>query len=296
MKDTYKQSSHYLDTGLLVESCGDSLVEIEREPLLSTLADSGYILLRGFDSNMESFSGLVERVGARQSLDPAREFFSKVAQKVDAGVDAIGLHCENGNSPFWPDIAWFYCQQAATVGSQTTVCDGQIVWRLLSEDTKRLFSQEPITYSRRVSEEQWKNYVFHSFNQKIPRQNIKLKNLEDLISGSGAAQVKAIDDGAIFYSCTVGAVRTSGLSDVMAFANSILGPSYNYEIPKICMRSGTDIPSSVLEEVVAVTDRCTANLDWCDGDIVVIDNKRVMHGRRKIEDQNRKIFNALSYL
>ena len=296
MNKDYNQSRHFFDTGLIIEADGASLAELDRESLLSTLANSGYVLLRGFDSSMESFSRLVERVGTRQSLDPAREFFSKVAQKVDAGIDAIGLHCENGNSPFWPDVAWFYCQQAAVAGSQTTVCDGQIVWRMLSEDTKRLFTEEPITYSRRVSEEQWKNYVFHSFNQEIPYQDIQLSDLEHLMSGSDTAQVEAVEQGAIFYRCTVGAVRSSSLNDAMAFANSILGPSYNYESPKICFQSGADISSSVLDEVVDVTNRCTANIDWCDGDIVIIDNKRVMHGRRKIEDTNRKIFNALSYL
>jgi hypothetical protein len=133
-------------------------------------------------------------------------------------------------------------------------------------------------------------------NQKVSRQDIKLKDLEDLMSGSDSAQVSAIDDGAIFYSCTVGAARTSTLNENLAFANSILGPSYNYESPNICFESGAEIPGEVLNEIVEVTERCTANIDWCDGDIVVIDNKRVMHGRREIEDTDRKIFNALSYL
>lgn len=296
MNANCKQTKHFMDAGLVIEATGNSLTEIQRDSLLATLAETGYVLLRGFDTDMEAFSALVERVGSRQSLDPAREFFSKVAQKVDSGTDAIGLHCENGNSPFWPDIAWFYCQQAASKGSQTTVCDGQIVWRMLSEEARALFSKEPIMYSRRVSEEQWKNYVFHCANQSKAREDITLKDLEDLMSGSGSARVEAIDNGAIFYSCTVGAARASTLNKDTAFANSILGPSYNYESPIICFESGAEIPEAILAEIREVTERCTANIDWQDGDIVVIDNKRVMHGRRCIEDANRKIYNALSYL
>lgn len=296
MSNTLKQTSHYLSTGLVVRSAAGSLEDLSRDYVLASLAESGYLLLRGFDVNMAGFTTLVERVGTRQSLDPAREFFSKVAQKVDAGTDAIGLHCENGNSPFWPDIAWFYCEQAAVRGSQTTVCDGQIVWRLLREETRQLFSDLDITYSRKVSESQWKNYVFHSLNQRLPLAEITVAHLQDLMSGSGSAEVEALPDNAIFYRCTVGAARVSTLNSALAFANSILGPSYNYEQPDIRFANGDAIPEAVMAEVQDVTARCTADIQWRSGDIAIIDNKRVMHGRRKIEDSNRKIFNALSYL
>lgn len=45
-----------------------------------------------------------------------------------------------------------------------------------------------------------------------------------------------------------------------------------------------------------MTALVTENLDWQHGDAAVIDNTRVMHGRRAITDPDRTIYNALSYI
>jgi len=103
---------------------GSPLGELEREFLLSCVSEHGYVILRGFKADIGEFSRLVRSVSKRISLDPARSFNGSIAQKVDAGYDAVGLHCENGNSPFWPNLCWFYCEQSPSRGSQTTVCDG----------------------------------------------------------------------------------------------------------------------------------------------------------------------------
>ncbi|WP_164705342.1 TauD/TfdA family dioxygenase, partial [Pseudomonas viridiflava] len=39
----------------------------------------------------------------------------------------------------------------------------------------------------------------------------------------------------------------------------------------------------------------TYPVGWRDNDMVMIDNRRVMHGRQAIVDDRRRIFNALSY-
>ncbi|CAM3660609.1 hypothetical protein GCM10009799_47040 [Nocardiopsis rhodophaea] len=36
-------------------------------------------------------------------------------------------------------------------------------------------------------------------------------------------------------------------------------------------------------------------MQWEDGDIVLVDNSRVMHGRRAITDPDRTILNSQSY-
>ena len=38
----------------------------------------------------------------------------------------------------------------------------------------------------------------------------------------------------------------------------------------------------------------TEEVPWQDGDILLVDNCRTMHGRRRIEDTRRTIYNALS--
>jgi hypothetical protein len=84
--------------------------------------------------------------------------------------------------------------------------------------------------------------------------------------------------------------------DRIAWANSIFGPSYNYETPRITFGDGREIPADLLDEMRGLTDELTRDIEWKNGDVVMIDNTRVMHGRRAITDPDRTIFNALSYL
>nr|WP_281383149.1 TauD/TfdA family dioxygenase [Microbulbifer rhizosphaerae] len=270
--------------------------ELEREEILDILQTSGYILFRSSDVDMPRFTAMVERVSSRISLDPARNFHSNVAQKVDAGTDPVGLHCENGNSPFWPDLAWFYCERAATSGSQTTVCDGEQVWAALGDTAREMFTRHDIVYSRRVSEQQWKDYVYHSREGKLPRADITLDHLRALMNDTSTATIDPLDGGAICYRFRTPAARTGRFSGRVAFANSILGPSYNYEVPVITLDSGEPIPAEIMAEITQVTGVLTSEVTWKNGDLLLIDNTRVMHGRRAIVDTRRTIYNALSYV
>ena len=66
--------------------------------------------------------------------------------------------------------------------------------------------------------------------------------------------------------------------------------------PVITYGNDDPIPSEKLKRMEVLCEELTHNIDWENGDILLIDNTRVMHGRRKIEDTERLIFNALSYL
>jgi alpha-ketoglutarate-dependent taurine dioxygenase len=97
------------------------------------------------------------------------------------------------------------------------------------------------------------------------------------------------------YSYRVPAAHRTLFGSRVSFANSILGPSNNYETPRISFADDTDIPVPLLEEIATVTEKCTGEVAWNDGEVVIVDNTRVMHGRRAIVDPKRTIYNAQSY-
>ena len=110
-------------------------------------------------------------------------------------------------------------------------------------------------------------------------------------------QVRPNDDGSIYYIYRVPAAHTTLFGTRLSFANSILGPSYHYEKPSITFADGTSIPDDVIAEIDSVSAARTEDIDWCDGDVVIIDNTRVMHGRRAVLDpERREIFVALGYV
>jgi alpha-ketoglutarate-dependent taurine dioxygenase len=282
---------------VIVSSARDALDVLDPKEVVAQLAEAGFLLFRGFDTDIDKFNAFVKRLSSLVVADPAREFFGEAAQKVDAGFQPVGLHLENGNSPFRPDLTWFFCQKAAREGSQTTVCDGYRVWESLSDSARAAFTAQEIVYARNVGERAWKGLALHLLGKSKSYAEVTLDDLRAFVKEPDRTQVRENGDGSIHYAHREPAVRVPTMfGTAPAWANSIFGPSYNYEQPTITYADGSEIPADVLHEAEKVTDTVTENVDWQDGDLALIDNTRVMHGRRAILDPDRTIFNAQSYL
>ena len=59
---------------VLTPAPGMTLADLDSARLFSVLAESGFLLLRGFNPSLESYSDLVQRCSTRTMLDPARVF------------------------------------------------------------------------------------------------------------------------------------------------------------------------------------------------------------------------------
>ncbi|MFJ6212082.1 TauD/TfdA family dioxygenase [Streptomyces sp. NPDC092296] len=259
------------------------------------LADSGHLLIRGFRPSVEDFNELVQRYSSRTTLDPARVFHGSAAQKVDSGQDPIGLHLENGGTPYAPELLWFHCVKAAASGSQTTVCDGYRVWDALSDQAKDAFSAQPIRYARTVPAALWRRLAsFLTADGRGPEE-VTVADLYATANPGSKVEFTEHPDGSLHYDYQVYAAHPTKWSTRTAWANSLLGPSFNYETPDIRFADGSAIPADIIAEYVSVTEAVTEEIQWEDGDIVLIDNSRVMHGRRAITDPDRTILNSQSF-
>ncbi|MFC8174155.1 TauD/TfdA family dioxygenase [Streptomyces sp. NPDC057242] len=289
-------------TGKLVTPGADgaSLGDLDPRAVVRLLAEAGHVVLRGFRPSVEEFSLFVKNHSDRVTLDPARSFHGgDVAQKVDAGTDAVGLHLENGNSPFGPDLTWFLCEKAASHGSQTTVCDGYRVWDAAEEADRAAFAQD-ITYARRVEEAKWKQFVLHQTGGAKPLEDITFEDFRALVEsapdGRASTTLVQLEDGSAHYTYRTGAAHATLFGERLSWANSVFGPSYNYEKPVISFADGSPLGEELTARMKRLTDRLTEDIEWQDGDVALIDNTRVMHGRRAITDTRRTIYNAQSYV
>lgn len=258
--------------------------------LRGLLDEAGVVLMRGFRTDLASFSELVKASSSRITLDPTRPFHSESAQLVDAGTNPVTLHCENANSPFRPDFIWFFCQQTAERDGATTYCDGIGVWTALGEATQELFRQRPIEYHRSYPEPVWKAYVAHLLGINNSA-DVGQDEIERALAGAEGLTYRLRDDGWIdtVYSCFAAPLSRSG---VEAFGNSIRGP---YPGQTVTLDGGEPIPPAVLEEIDRVYESLTEEIPWQDGDVAWIDNSRFLHGRRPFEGRRRRIFAALSF-
>ena len=280
---------------LLTPNGPDASLDALAPHLLPLLSEAGHLLVRDFAPSLADFNALVQRCSGKITLDPARTFYGDVAQKVDSGADALGLHIENGATPYPPDLLWFHCVKAAAKGSRTTVCDGRRVWELLDPVDRGLYRDRPIVFSRRVGEEHWRRFTAFSLGDGRTPQEVTPDDLRRL-SGADDTAVTEHADGSVTYAYTTHAAHPSRWSSHPAWANSIFGPSYNYEAPDIRFADGEEIPRDSLDRLAEITERVTEEIDWRDGDVVLIDNSRVMHGRRAILDPDRTIVNAQSFV
>ena len=86
---------------LLVETTENyNLKNFPKEYILGMLKHNGVLLFRKFDTNPVIFSDFIAQSSKRVTIDPARNNTEKNTQLVDAGFDAVGLHTENGTTPF----------------------------------------------------------------------------------------------------------------------------------------------------------------------------------------------------
>lgn len=252
------------------------------------LERDGWALLRGFDTDMAGFSDLTAQICSKITFDPARDFSEKNTQKVDAGLGPIGLHIENGNTPVCPDIVAFYCTRAAFEGSQTTICDGREVFARFDAAQKSRWSQ-PMTVKRTLPEALWKRYLANEHPAISHPDEVREEHILQFKAAIPGQDFAMRDDGGIDYMLTVSPVRPSTLSNGQGFANAILGPSHNYEPPIYTLADGSIVSPDEIEDLRALAERCTVEINWQDGDIAVIDNTRVMHGRRAIKDADRQL-------
>ncbi|GHA70692.1 hypothetical protein GCM10009007_09380 [Formosimonas limnophila] len=251
------------------------------------LKNSGWVLLRDFEMSVERFSALMKQLCTRLTFDPAREYMSGQTQKVDAGTLPVGLHNENGNTPFPPHVVAFYSRRAARRGSQTTVCDGTAILEDLPPDIRELLSM-PVLVSRHLPEQRWKTYVLNEHPKLEHIEQVTRAHLDDLIQANTRQSYVWHDDGTIYYNLKIHAIDQSIFSGKSAFINSILGPSYNYEPPVFTLANDQVIDDALKSTLHEIGERHTIEVDWHDEDVVIIDNTRVLHGRRAILDADRR--------
>ncbi|MGX5698518.1 TauD/TfdA family dioxygenase [Acinetobacter kookii] len=244
------------------------------------LIEQGWVLLRHEHYDVTSFSELMNGLCQRLTYDPARENITRQSQKVDAGTQAMGLHIENGSTPLPPDIIAFFSEKSASRGSQTTLCDGHEVWKNLPDSLKQQFA-EPMTISRYLPKPIWQKYVATALNIEHAGQ-VGQQELQRFIQMVPGQRISPAQDEGVQYHLSMNMVRHDNLKGVPAFANTLLGPSYNYEKPRFYFADGSEISQDLLVELAERCEAQTSEIDWQDGDLVIIDNKRFMHGRREI--------------
>ena len=239
-----------------LESAGD----IPCELLIGKLKESGAVILRNIIRNKREFIRLTKR------LAPGEE------RGVVASENSLEFHGELYSSGCPPDVLWFYCVRPAEIGGQTLLCDGVTIAANLLPETTEFFMKTPLVYERAVGRKSWA-YRF------------KTKDKGKILSELQSLSVTASFVGETLHTrLETSALRQTKWGREPAFINSLLhalDSTGRADVSNYGLR--TAIPDSIVNEVRTLTVRYAYPIHWQRGDTVMIDNTRVMHGRRRFQ-------------
>ncbi|HQS83885.1 MAG: hypothetical protein B7Y25_03075 [Alphaproteobacteria bacterium 16-39-46] len=275
---------------VIINNKRGSILDIEKGYILENLKEYGSLNLKNFDVSVDTFSKFIGKIASRITNDPARKASTKNTQQIMAGDMAMGLHLENGNAPYVPDFQFFYCPIAPKKLSRTTYCDGEKAFRRLSKPTAKLLQNRKIMYTRFIDEALWKKYFSTEFNKQVT----SLDEVRPFLPEN--TEIIDHDNGKIEWRVRRYAVYNDPMSKLKVQAHSILAPSINYDIPRVTWSDGSLINPSIIGEIIESCEKETHPIDLEDGDVAILNNHRVMHGREEILDPNRVLFGGQGYL
>lgn len=286
------------------------LSELRPEEVRQALEQHGAVLLRGFDPTTEEFKSFTDRlchdfsdyraggmrIGAlnRQSVGNDKTLLTVTGHTQGF---AMALHGEMYYLPERPSILWFFCQKPPQDGGgQTTVADGARIWEDLPEEIQSFFRQNRLAYHRNLQDGDWQTtFLTDSFEEA------KKLAAEQCDSVAAYPEERRLETRAVFEATLSRGDKTIFINNMVnvwmaewAFESGWIQENVGSAMPKICpmvvrTEKGERIPAALVEELNKVAERHTVEVNWQQGDVLMLDNSWIMHGRREARDKNRSI-------
>jgi len=266
---------------------GDDLARIEtnqiRELLLTKAG--GAVLFRGFQPTEAEFKAFTERHGTDFVVHhnlTARDYISgdHTFATVNKGDYAIDFHNEMASDPVSPDLFWMLACTPARRRGRTGLVDGAIVAEELTERTRKLFSEKALLFDfEGLPKSLWGSLL----PGRVEREQVEAWLLT-VGRQRGVAKFNFDADEQLSLTFMYRAIRQTRLSGITAFCCGLLDSPDIYKF-----EDGSKPGTPSIVEVAQIAHQNALWMDWQPGDLVVIDNTRVMHARAAFEDPQRRI-------
>jgi alpha-ketoglutarate-dependent taurine dioxygenase len=297
---------------LLVQPTADQTISL---PALHQLArtrlhEVGGLLLRGFDVlGEQAFQQLVRGFG-HELLN--YEFGSTPRKAVEQGVytsteypahQVIPLHNEQSYTLQWPLKIWFHCVQPIAEGGETPIADSRLIYQRLDPALRQRFDDKRLMYVRNYG-----NGLDLPWEQAF---NSEDRQVVEAFCSANRIDFEWKDDGELRTRQVCQATARHPLSQDMVWFNqahlfhvSNLAPAVRegllavvddpLDLPRnVYYGDGSPLEDSALDEIRGVLDACTLRFPWQQGDVLMLDNMLVAHGRASFKGA-RKVIVAMA--
>lgn len=287
-----------LESGALIDASAVRDPQLlDRKVVVDSFRQYGAVVIAGLNLTREGFPGFTERFvdefieyrgGADNDRGSALKGSNTVLTVTGGNTDkyAVPLHGEMFYTEPRPNTLFFACMRPADENGETTIADGIAIWKALPDDVRELFETKKLIYRRIYTDTTWQNVY----------KTDKIEDVRTLCAETGVELIEN-DDASIetIHTCAAYYDHPAG----RAFINSILtwaGREYilGKDDSKLRFEDGSELPKDMLWAINDICEKFTVNVPWAPGTIAIIDNFRVMHGRRAYEDCRRDIIMRMS--
>ena len=304
-KQKLRMSAGFAGVGTAIHYNGAGLLELSVDDVVAVFKESGFVAFTGFDADMNTFekfsnqfsSDYMDHIGGgslRQVINkdgdgtilsvsynynPEDGHFGDEEQK----TFGLPLHADRSYADSQPPVMWFHCTVPASKDGQTTIADGVKLYEALSDRSKEVFEGSEIDYVRSYPDGEWQLWAGTD----------DLESVKAYCKTNGLQLTITPENGVRTHSLRSAVVRPRW-TDQKAFVNSIpivMWQEHDLKIKRsvVRMANGSPIPPDVVEDMGKVCEANTHDIPWRAGDLVMIDNTRMMHGRRAFTGTHRQI-------
>jgi alpha-ketoglutarate-dependent taurine dioxygenase len=287
-------------------------VPLEGLEVASLLAAHGALLFRGYGFTLESFKAFSAQHSGDFSDYEGGVFRAGALNRDTIGGDPtvltttghsqgfpISLHGEMHYLKNPPAILWFFCQRPSAQDGQTTLCDGRAMWQALGAEAQEFFRSHQVCYTRYLEDGSWQTTFGSDSLEQVGtvcrREGMEWSFDEQNRSVTTHYRCSALRGGEVFINNVLPVLDTEWAynSGWMKENLAAMGAAGR---PPLIVRAGdgSELPQAVVKALRQAAREHTIELDWQAGDVAMIDNLRVMHGRRQASDPERSILVRLA--
>jgi alpha-ketoglutarate-dependent taurine dioxygenase len=289
-----------------------ALISEDREGILAALYNHGALLFRGF---AVSDPAAFERV-TRALTDKSFSYIgggsprSRIAGEVFTSTEyssevTIPLHNEASYFAQLPAFVWFCCAIPSEADGETPLGDMRAVLDRLSPELVERFQSKGLCYVTNLSDgsgfgKSWKD-AYQSDDRDEVEERLKEKGLEyswregdrlRVIMRAPSLRTHPVTGKAYWGNQVVNWHDAVLPEKTAANLRRLFKDPWDY--PKtVFFGDGTPIPAADVHAVASVLDEAETTFLWQTGDVILVDNQAIAHGRRPFSGK-RQIMVALA--
>lgn len=294
--------------GLLVRSWDGDLnlaawLAPREDWLAESLVQHGAVLLRGF--TVDSGEAFMEAVTAHGDQPLAYEDAHTPRTNLGDGLytsteypadHEVPMHSENSKNRSWPRRVWFCCQRPAATGGATPLADNRRVFEHVSSATRRTLAAAGVRYIRRLGLGLglgWREALGVADESEVAERCAVL-GLEHLWRDDGVLELSQLGPGTAVHPETGEEVW---FNQAHLFHRSTLAPSVRAALEEVSgerdlpsdvqLGDGSPIPPDTIREINEAFVAARVEGPWERGDVLVVDNMLMAHGRRPYTGDRR---------